>query len=186
MLALRDTVEERLIREAGGRVQRSGCELRISLREGPPAIFQNDIREGDSWLTYRYAGPVPAVGLELVKVQYYEGGPYLLLSAGGGRTIVAGVPVVAPDSSGFFTTSLDLEAEYDPNVIEVWSMQSGSPRLELAVRSEEWGPSEARWVDSATIEFLRTFPFEAAGQHRTAKARLQRSPRGWMFEPLEP
>jgi hypothetical protein len=186
MQALRDTVEERLIREAGDRVQRSGCELRMSFPGSQPAVFQNDIREGDSWLTYRYMGPVPGLDLEVVRVQYYEGGRYLLLSPDGGRTMAAGVPVVAPDSSGFFTVSLDLEAEYDPNVIEVWSMRGGSPRLEIAVSSDEWGPSEARWMDSATIEFLRTFPFEAAGQHRLARTRLQRTPSGWMFEPLEP
>jgi hypothetical protein len=186
MQTRRDTVEERYIREARGRVQRIGCELRIALPKGQPAIFRNDLREGDPWLTYRYAGTVPELSLEVVEVSYYESGHLLLLSPNGGRVAVAGVPVVAADSTAFYTTSLDLEAEYDPNVIEVWTMRGGSPRLQIAVRSEEWGPSDATWKDRMTIEFQRTFPLDTSGVQRKAKARLQRTDRGWAFEPLEP
>lgn len=183
---VRDTSEERLIQEAGPRVSRQRCELVIRDAEGEPSVLRDDLRAGDRWVTYRYAGQVPEVGLEVIDVTYYEGGHVLLMSSDGSRVAAAGVPVVAPDSSGFFATSLDLEAEYDPNVIEVWVVKGGRPRLAIAVRSEEWGPSKARWRDSQTIDFVRTFPMDLAGRHREARARLRRTADGWTFEPLEP
>ena len=125
-------------------------------------------------------------GLDLVEIGYYEGGGFLAIDQHGGSTLIAGEPLVSPDSQRFATLSLDLEAEYQPNVNEIWRLRAGTLRLELAVRSDEWGPSEARWRDSATVEFLQNFPTADVGTYRQQRARLVLDHDGWSLQHIPP
>jgi hypothetical protein len=53
-------------------------------------------------------------------------------------------------------------------------------RLELSIRSDEWGPSDAAWINTVTIAFTQNF--EPFGD-RKETARLRLTPSGWSFEP---
>ena len=178
-----DTLEARLLRGTGGRVLRTGCDLIFRGDGGGTELVLSDVlQEGAAWLLHRYRGYLAPLNAHLVERGRYEGGSYLLVFPGGALVDVAGPPLLSPDSARFAAWNLDLVAEYDPNVLQVWRRTPGAARLELAIESQEWGPSEVRWIDQATVAFLQTFPTDDpnANVQRPVQLRLRHG--RWMVE----
>jgi hypothetical protein len=127
-----------------------------------------------------YRGTLPQ-GYDLVEVRYYERREYLVIDGTGLRKrYLVGEPVVSPDRQRVVATSLDLVAGIRPNGLEIWRLEDRFVTLEFSSRSEEWGPSDAAWVDAATIVFTQSFkPFG----ERKETARLRLTSSGWSFEP---
>ncbi len=150
-------VERELVAASAGAVRRAGDTLHFSSRGSGRLALGNDATEGERFVRYRYRGLLPEIGQHLVQVDFYEGGGWLLVDAAStNQTQVLGPPVVAPDRSGFVATSVDLEAGYDRNGIQVWSLARGFPRLEWGLDGgEAWGASDAVWIDARTVEFTR-------------------------------
>ncbi len=150
-------VERELVAASGGGVRRAGDTLHFRGSGGGRLALGNDAAEGERFVRYRYRGLLPEIGQHLVQVDLYEGGGWLLVGAATtDQTHVLGPPVVAPDRSGFVATSVDLEAGYDPNGIQVWSLARGFPRLEWGLDGgDAWGASDAVWIDARTVEFTR-------------------------------
>ncbi|HEX2188089.1 MAG TPA: hypothetical protein VHG51_04290 [Longimicrobiaceae bacterium] len=149
--------ERELLAAAGGEVRREGGRLVFRGTRGGSLSLEDDATEGERWVRYRYAGRLPAIAQHLVQMGFYEGGGWLLVSAETtDQTQVLGPPVVAPDASRFVAASVDLEAGYDPNGIQVWSLARGFPRLEWGLDGGDgWGASDAVWIDARTVEFTR-------------------------------
>lgn len=178
-----DTLEARWLAAAAPRVTRAGCDLAFRDSLGRDELVLSDVlQEGDPWVLHRYRGPVPALGAHLVERSFYEGGGYLLVYPGGAPVFVAGPPLVSPDSTRFVTWQQDLVAEYDPNVIQVWRRTPAAARLELAIASEDWGPSEVRWLDATTVAFVQNFPAEDVERPAQRAARLMLRAGRWMAE----
>jgi hypothetical protein len=119
---------------------------------------------------------------DLVEVRHYERLQYLIIDRTGlHRRYLVGKPLVSPDQRRVVATSLDLVAAIHPNALEIWQLEDQvGPWLEISISSDEWGPSDAIWVDAATIEFTQNFkPFG----DRKETARLRFTPSGWLFEP---
>lgn len=145
-----DQREARVIAGLSGRARRMENGLALRLDNGGDLVLQ-DV-EGDEDLTrYRLAGWNEALRAYEVAVAYYEGGSNLLIDARNGhRTRVWGMPVVSPDRRRFVAHSMDLEAAYDPNGIQVW--RAGGDTLELEWQSElRWGPSHPLWLNDSTL-----------------------------------
>ncbi|HEX5831154.1 MAG TPA: hypothetical protein VFY16_09245 [Gemmatimonadaceae bacterium] len=184
VVARADSAEPAALTGTGGRVVRTGCVLLVRTASGRAVALTDDYTEGDRFVQHVYRGSLPPRQLDVVEVARYEGGGYLVLDRNGAQTWIARAPVASPDGRRFVALSFDLEAGYQPNVIEVWRVEDGSPRLEIAVRSDDWGPSDARWRDNATITFVQNFPRytdEGYGYDRRP-VRLVRRARGWMLE----
>lgn len=150
-------VERELVAASGGGVRRAGDTLHFSGSGGGRLTLGNDATEGERFVRYRYRGLLPEIGQHLVEVNLYEGGGWLLVGAATtDQTQVLGPPVVAPDRGRFVATSVDLEAGYDRNGIQVWSLARGFPRLEWGLDGgDAWGASDAVWIDARTVEFTR-------------------------------
>lgn len=149
--------ERGLLAATGGEARREGGRLLFRGTGGGSLSLEDDATEGERFVRYRYAGRLPEIGQHLVQMGFYEGGGWLLVSAETtDQTHVIGPPVVAPDRSRFVAASVDLEAGYDPNGIQVWSLARGFPRLEWGLDGgDAWGASDAVWIDAGTVEFTR-------------------------------
>ncbi|HEV2150444.1 MAG TPA: hypothetical protein VGR37_23795 [Longimicrobiaceae bacterium] len=149
--------EQRLLAATAGRVRREGDRLLFQGTGRANLPLEDDRTEGARTVLHRYAGWIPEIGHHLVQLSFYEGGGWLLVDGETTNQVqVLGPPVVAPDRSRFAATSVDLEAGYDPNGIQVWSMAQGFPRLEWGVDGgSTWGASDAAWIDANTVEFTR-------------------------------
>lgn len=149
--------EEGLLAASGGQARREGPRLVFRGSGGGSLALEDDATEGDRFVRHRYLGPLPGIGQHLVRMDFYEGGGWLLVGAAtADRTYVSGPPVVAPDRGRFVTASVDLVAGYDPNGIQVWSLARGGPRLEWGLDGgDAWGASDPVWIDARTVEFTR-------------------------------
>lgn len=169
-----DRLEAAAIADQGARVTRDGLSLRIGLTSGSSRTLVDDTIEGARYTRYRYTRYIPVLRSHLVRIGYYEGGSYLLVDEeNGGHDYVSGIPLVSPGGTRFLTTSLDLEAYYDPNTLQVWEIAALGPRLILGLDGgEEWGPSEARWVSENEIEFTRHTQAPNSVEHEVKRMRL--------------
>ncbi len=150
-------VERGLLAASAGGARRAGDTLHIRGAGRGSLALASDTREGGDFVRYRYRGLLPGIAQHLVQMDFYEGGGWLLVdTVTTEQTRVLGPPVVAPDRSRFVATSVDLEAGYDPNGLQVWSLARGFPRLEWGLDGgDAWGASDAAWIDARTVEFTR-------------------------------
>jgi hypothetical protein len=181
-----EAIEAAGIRAADGRVSRVGPELRIHLRNGTTSVFTSDTTP-DQFQLPRYAGYSKELHSYFVHILPYEGSGnfHIVDDSTGAATIVWGMPVPSPDGSRFVLTSQSGEADYDKSVIEVWRMVGGKPENEFSYDSGEnsWDPSDARWRDSSTIEFVKN---SRKPPYPTSRGRLVRSGTTWTFtEPAQ-
>lgn len=174
-----DAAEALALDETGGRVIREDCTLTFRTPGGEHALTSN-LSEDAEHLAYIYRGGLPH-GFDLVEVRYYERREYLIIDRTGlQKQHLVGEPVLSPDRERVVATSLDLVAGIRPNALEIWRLEDRFARLEVSIRSNEWGPSDATWIDATTIAFTQNFgPF--GDRRETARMRL--TPSGWSFEP---
>ena len=149
--------ERQAIVAAGRQVTRVGGVLTLRLHTGKQLSFVDTLAEGDSHHRYIYQSYRPAEHLHVVRQWFYEGSLYLVIHDLTGQ--VEGVPAApefSPDGRSFVSASSDLEAGYDPNRIEVWSV---SPRGLTRRFAHEWGanvgPDSALWAGNDSIRFVR-------------------------------
>jgi hypothetical protein len=150
-------VERGLLAASAGGASRAGDTLHFRGAGRGGLALVSDTREGGDFVRYRYRALLPEIAQHLVRMDFYEGGGWLLVDAvTAEQTRVLGPPVVAPDRGRFVATSVDLEAGYDPNGIQVWSLARGFPRLEWGLDGgDAWGASDAVWIDARTVELTR-------------------------------
>lgn len=149
--------ERRAIAGGPGRVSRRPGTLRISTRSGRIVTFIDAISHPDSHINYLYARFMPTLDAHVLRKHYYEGWAYDLVNDSTGRTThLADVPVVAPAGTRFVVASLDLDANYSPNTIEIWRTSADSILKEFDLDGGEiWGPDSVTWIGSDTIRFVR-------------------------------
>lgn len=147
-----DTLEKAAILAAGGRVARVGKELRIQLSGGRIARYP---AHGDVW--NRYLGYHRALRSHVVNMRGMEGsGAYFVVDDSTGDSIkVWGKPVVSPDGTRFALASMEGEAGYDSNLLEVWRVVGRKWENEFSLEPEKWEASNAVWRDSATVDFTK-------------------------------
>lgn len=149
-------VEAQLIASAGLRVERIGAELHLASRDGRGVTLVNDTTEGDRYLRHLYHRWVPELDAHLVRIGFHEGSAYLLVhGTSGERSHLQAEPVVSPDGARFATASVDLEAGYDPNGVQIWEADEGGFQLLWAIGSERWGASDITWRSHDALTFTR-------------------------------
>lgn len=147
-------IEERQLPRAAG-VSRRVDTLRLALAGGDTARFVDEGEEADV-TRYSYQDRWPDPGYFLLHVQYYEGSAYLLIDdSTGGRTRLPDWPLLSPDRRRLAVLSLDLEAGYVPNTLQVWALEEGRPELEWGTEPDRWGPVDGEWIDPTTLRFTQ-------------------------------
>lgn len=177
--------ERELIARTAGRVERLGDALVIHTTEGGRVPLENRSGEGDSSLRYRYHRSIEPLRMHLVAVSFYEGGTYVLVDErSGNQTHVMAPPLLSPDGRRFAAASLDLEAGYGPNGLQVWSVTGLGPRLEWEITGgESWGASDPAWLGPDVVEFTRHTVVPRRPEPVRARMRLVLSPDGLHLSP---
>lgn len=169
------------------RVRRVGDTLSLSLSGGDTVRLVDRSDSPAEVESFSYQGHWSGEGYFLVHIQYYEGSSFLLVDDDTGhRTSLADAPLRSPDGRRFAVLSLDLEAGYVPNTLQVWELGDGVPVLEWALEPEEWGPTEGRWEGAGAIRFTQRGYCEAldleGGYMCDRPARLVLRDGGWRVE----
>lgn len=147
-------IEERQLSRAAD-VARRGDTLRLVLAGGDTARLVDEGEQADV-RRYSYQDRWTDPGYFLLQLQFYEGSAYLLIDdSTGERTRLPDWPLRSPDGRRFAVLSLDLEAGYVPNTLQVWAFEDGRPELEWETEPDAWGPAEGEWVDVTTLRFTQ-------------------------------
>ena len=180
--------ERRAIAGAPGRVTRAPGTLRITARNGRTESFIDAIAHPDSHVVYFYTQFLPTLDAHLVKGQYYEGWGYALINDSTGRiTALDEVPVIAPGHERFVVASIDLDANYNANSIEIWRADADSVVREFAADGGElWGPDSVAWVGPDTVRFVRLVRNRADYTDTYFSHILARRDSAWAVEPPIP
>jgi hypothetical protein len=179
----RNPSEATAIQRANGKASRDGCTLIVRAGDNEARLI-DDLREGGSYVRYEYRSVLPDTEFHVVAIFFYEGTAFEIVGPRG-KARLAGAPVVSPDHRRVLSVSKDLYAGFNPNAVEIWNIEKGFPRLELSLRSDEWGPDNARWVNAQTVEFGQTSLNEKDLEQERKGAHLHYSEGGWSFTPAD-
>ncbi len=175
-------IETYELREAPNGVRRMGDSLVLPLGDGGVVTFVDDARPESGEANYHtYRTYYAAIGYYLVAHYMYEGGQYLLVNRRNGwRQAVFGVPVLSPDSQRLAVANADLEAQYTPNVLQVWHVEPDALRMEWQVQPDDWGAEDPHWLSPDTLAFTRVRRCD--GVPCDEPARLVRTADGWRVQ----
>jgi hypothetical protein len=137
--------------------QRSDSLFAIRLTSGEVVEFEDSY--GDSWETswrFTYEEYLDPIAAHLIRIDYYEGGSYLLIGAARGDTsVVDSRPLLSPTAEYFITTSIAGEAGYDPARIRIWQVTSDRFSLVFSHETSGWGFSDPVWQRGDSITVVR-------------------------------
>lgn len=144
-------VESGLLRKRDAKASREGDSLHVMTLRGP-VIFTDTLDEFKhvEGGMYLYLGYFPDIGQHLVRVFYYEGHNYVLVSHATAAAIFTGdVPHVSPSRKRIVVA--DASEAYTPNQIKIWALESGRLRLEHSEPFETIVARFIRWEDDASF-----------------------------------
>ncbi|MBU1041442.1 MAG: hypothetical protein KKF77_10135 [Proteobacteria bacterium] len=144
-------VESGFLRKRDAKASREGDSLHIMTLRGP-VIFTDTLDEfkhvdGGVYLSLGY---FPDIGQHLVRVFYYEGGNYVLVSNTTAETVFSGAaPHVSPSRKRIVVA--DASEAYTSNQIKIWALESGRLRLEHSEPFKTIVARFVRWEDDASF-----------------------------------
>jgi hypothetical protein len=165
-------IESTVLAGANANVVRDGRVLRIVSERGDTLVLRDSLPDDPDGAWFSYRGLLASVGYHVIEVQYYEGGRYLLVNRRTGWIGSSnGVPVISPDGSRLAAGNVDLEAEYSPTTLQIWSVAADSLVLEFdhdfvaspVSPDSVWGPRSLEWLSSTELRFAREFSLGATG-----------------------
>ena len=176
--------ERRALAATGGRVSRTGGVLRLRLASGRTVTLGDTLQEGGSHYRAVYVGFRPGLGLHVIEQRFYEGGTYAVYHDRTGReATLPGPPVASPDGRRFLSASLDLEAGYDPNRLEIWRVEAAGLHCEAVIDGEDrWGPDSVAWIGPDAVQFARVALEQRTLDRRSTRERIVRSGTGWALQ----
>lgn len=134
---------------------RAGDSLILRLADGGRKVLTDTLLDslaGEQTRRFLYRGLDARLHAFHVEAFFWEASGSLLIDAPTGeQTELWGAPVVAPGGQRFATASYDLDADYNPNGIQIWRVASRAPKLEWQQVLTTWGPSNVAWIDDSTL-----------------------------------
>jgi hypothetical protein len=157
--------------------------LRLTLKTGRTVLLKDT--PGVTGVAYSFRDYLRDLGYFLVHVQLFEGDGYLMINDRTGRRYsIHDLPMVSPDRTRLATLSLDLEAGYNPNAIQIWRLTPAAMSLEWSLSPQDWGPAGGKWLDNATLSLVRQIPQgEYRHTFRQEPLLVKKGAAGWKLEP---
>ncbi|MDD5657309.1 MAG: hypothetical protein PHF00_08665 [Elusimicrobia bacterium] len=179
--ACAQAVEKARLPQFAGVAWRKGAVLRIKTSSGTVVLADSGDPGSEERLAYSFLRLLPRIGQYLVHVQGFEGDARMLIdAASGARTQLDAEPAVSPDGSRLATASLDLDAQYNPNRVQVFKRRGGLWEVEHSVEPGDWGPWRPPvWLDDKTIRVERCRRPCLGPEHRAEPAELRLAAEGW-------
>ncbi len=172
--------EQANIARAAGKVVRKGLRLELRTRDRL-VVITDDCTNGESYARYSFVSHIADSGFYLISVTGWEGHGFDLINDRNGEiTKLEGNPVFSPNRKRFVTMSMDLEAGYNDNSIQIWQLDSAGPKLEYQTDAgAAWGPSDPVWTDNRTIAFKKNTLIEAGAKYQSSPALLIQKGNTW-------
>ena len=168
-------------------VSRQGGTLRLALKSGGGVELKDVAANDEKDTYYSFREFFPDLGYYLVHVQYFEGDAYLMVNhQTGERFTLHDLFLLSPDRKRLATLSLDLEAGYNPNGVQIWGITPEKMTLEWNYESKEWGPSHGAWKDNDTLIFSKTALDKQYNLVRRGALMVRKDPTGWRLSPAKP
>lgn len=171
--------EARAIARAGARVRRAGDTLFLpSARNGRDA-YVDCTRSWDRYVRYVFESTGPRAQGFLTFVSMGESWNYFWLDDQRDTVhILHSRPDFSPDSSTFIVANSDLDAEYTPNVLEVWRVSGSSLQQEFRLFGGRYGFEFLRF-ESDTLAALYVTRMREDHSTDSLPAHLVRRSAGW-------
>jgi hypothetical protein len=152
-------LEKELAKDYPTLFSRTGTQLVIALANGEKKTyvdFPDEKNDGVEGKRYSFVQYYPEISYGLIAVQYYEGGTYYLVNLKNGKDKdIISSPVISPDRKRIAVSNVDLESQYTPNVLSVYSLRSNDLVTEFLERPADWGAGNLRWVTNEELSFIR-------------------------------
>ncbi len=139
-------------------IKRNNDNLILTIENNADVIFI-DKEFDDGVIRYSFRDYIKEINSYIVHIQYFEGNAYCLINKNSGETIIIpGLLKISPDKSRLVSYNVDLVAEYTVNGFVIYRLTNTSfiKEFELIIEIDEWGPSNAEWIDNNQIEFEKT------------------------------
>lgn len=172
--------EPAALRGQRARAVRNGATLLLRVRDTAVALTDQlgDSVPPDEQVRYSFVAVRTELGVYEVAVLAWERSATLLVDlVTGHRTVTWAPPVASPDGRRLAVASLDLEAGFNPNGLQVWRRGRDSLELEWQVELTGWGPGPARWLDAGRF-LVRRVPAAGAADPAGCVV-VARAGRGW-------
>ncbi|MFY7825966.1 MAG: hypothetical protein ACOVQ4_02515 [Flectobacillus sp.] len=121
-------------------------------------LSSNDNEESDDFVIYEFLGSVKNLPYWVFKVNYYEGGSFLLVNKDTGEKVdLVSPPIISPDQKWLISVSSDLIAEYDYNGFVLLEIKDQKiiKRAEVALKTK--GIEDAKWIDNNTLSIKENY-----------------------------
>lgn len=152
----------------------------ISCADGKKVTLEDAKKEAVNGSWYSLLHYYSAERLFLVHVQYYEGGTFYLINEANGEVYtVWSEPLFSPDGVRFVCSSIDMDANYLPNGIQVWT-KKGSGYTKDYEEKFSWGPATVKWSGNAEIGIERIDG--APGRYMSFSAELRYVEGKWKLD----
>ena len=144
-----------------GRVSRDGPKLIIRTPK-TEIDFSDNLSGSEAAARYIYIRDYLKHSYYLVYASGWEGHSFQLLHANTGKcTRLDGIPILSPNNKHFVATSMDLEAGYNNNSVQICELtRSGPTTVFYHNYNESCGPSNPKWLDNRTIIFDINIPVQ--------------------------
>jgi hypothetical protein len=192
------TAEVQAIRCGQGAIKRRGDTLVIELAGTGLRTRVDQPSEGESYVSYRYAGRIGGSGgtpaFHVIDAHGYETEWVELVNAATGDSLVVSArPALSPDGARFVVDALNFDSCEGATTLEVWRITGDVPVREWKTDPypcndhRGWGPSNVTWRSPDTISFVQnTIPADSARRANmdwdTSPAVLVRRAGKWQLE----
>jgi hypothetical protein len=180
-----DSAETRALASAGGTVERHGDTLRIAGTGKVSALLVDDTTDGEDYRILRYDGRVAGTPFHGVMMGYVEGRAYLLVHERTAKqSRLDARPRPSPSARWLATASLDLEAGFDANALEIVEPVDDTVRTVFRADPARWGPDSLAWRGDDTLLVVQRWVTDSGpGHYERREARVVRMGERWTLEP---
>lgn len=140
-------------------IKRNNNKLTLKIDNNADLILNDIDKEYDDGVWYSFRDYIKEINSYIVHIQYYEGDAYYLINKNSGeKIIIPGLVKISPNKKRLVSYNMDLVAEYTVNGFVIYNLTNTSfiKEFESKIDINEWGPSNAEWINDNQIEFEKT------------------------------
>jgi hypothetical protein len=130
----------------------------IKLKNGTIKKLVDNKEEGGHYISYSFKNKLTGLPYFVFHIEYYEGSQVLLVDeAKGNEYFINDEPQLSPDNKFIATASLDLEAHYNSNELNVWRIELDTLKLVFSIKPNDWGPSDLVWLNNSSMNYKKMY-----------------------------
>lgn len=176
-------VEARQIRTNPQVVRRDPFQLEIPLLDHAKTVVIEDSYD----VKYTYIEYLACLKHHLLRMQYYDGEAYALVSADTGTLLYfRDLPRIAPDARRFIAKVMNPLPDYERDAIQIWRVDDTKLIQEWSFAPKDWSAGEPMWLDGDSIRVDKFPLLDKAKQLKSAELIIRRTDGNWKIASEHP